>query len=812
MEIRQSSFNFPRLSDTGPQTAQATISFPRPVLRAVAGLAGYAATFEGDDHHLGRVTIELSTEISAADDTQVIVTGKLGLRDWSNEWDDDYSGNIQYVLLADLVGVAPPLPGDPRGDLIIVDAEFTQVIQHFRSDRHLDSANVFPDNSIRLIADKPTVVRLYVDYDAGSGLAVIASLSGTIEVLRGGTTDTLTPIENITPRRDSQVERGMRQHTLNVIIPEEMCRGDITIRARVSDAADATQFSRTFERTLSFDTIPALPIIAVGINYTGPDVNDDATPATLAAPQPADFVDTLELTEQLFPIPQVSITSFVTMDYDEEVESDINEGCDKLDDLLDAVLDMRGDSEDIVFGLYNTGVKTGSVGGCGGGGGAVGRNGREGTAAHELGHALGRQHAPCDNVTRCATPADTDSSYPVYSGYDSDSIGEYGVNTGSGAVQDPAVAHDIMGYSSNKWISPYTYKALMSRVPDTFGAAAGAAAASESGLPQRRFQDRGDWIKLKQPRLFLNMAIDRTRSVKLKPAFHFLAYPQAHGHKRTDFVAELQDENGNALKHACLFASDHGRPCGCAHGLWPLKIRQAISFHPKAVRLLIYECDKVVYEQAIPAPPTVRLTVSDADNLEQKTLGLQWQALAGGGDEKALWYLVQWRDARGTWRGCAARTQKTSLRVPKALFGRQQAIALRVLASSGIATGEGLWEGTLRLPPRETGRDLRISLVGVAAGATGSLPVPPFLRMAVSGFTGALAERQYLRWYDSQGAEIGRGRTLDLRTLRRGFHAVRAVALDTGQGTGSATWAIEHTRSGQFVLHLGKAADTTTKE
>jgi hypothetical protein len=54
------------------------------------------------------------------------------------------------------------------------------------------------------------------------------------------------------------------------------------------------------------------------------------------------------------------------MDYDDEVISDISEGCDKLQDLKDAVADFVGDSDDIVYGLFGEGVDTDSVNGCGG--------------------------------------------------------------------------------------------------------------------------------------------------------------------------------------------------------------------------------------------------------------------------------------------------------------------------------------------------------------------------------------------------------------------------------------------------------------
>src|SRR5690606_13960751 len=112
-----------------------------------------------------------------------------------------------------------------RGDLIVVDAEITQAIQHFRSDRHLDAANVFPDNSIRLVAGKATVVRLYVDYDASSGLAPITSLSGELVVTAAGATTTIGASRPIAPRRDASIDRGQRDHTLNFLIPESLCQG-----------------------------------------------------------------------------------------------------------------------------------------------------------------------------------------------------------------------------------------------------------------------------------------------------------------------------------------------------------------------------------------------------------------------------------------------------------------------------------------------------------------------------------------------------------------------------------------------------------
>ena len=109
MDIRFSSFNFPSTEDEGPQTASAQVPFPRAMQRVAVGITGYSATFQNqEDHHLGRLILELDASVNGGDPTKVDVTGRFGLRDWSNEWDDPYSGIVEYALFADLVGVTPP--------------------------------------------------------------------------------------------------------------------------------------------------------------------------------------------------------------------------------------------------------------------------------------------------------------------------------------------------------------------------------------------------------------------------------------------------------------------------------------------------------------------------------------------------------------------------------------------------------------------------------------------------------------------------------------------------------------------------------
>jgi hypothetical protein len=71
-------------------------------------------------------------------------------------------------------------------------------------------------------------------------------------------------------------------------------------------------------------------------------------------------------------------------------------------------------------------------------------------AAHELGHNWGRNHAPCGG------PTGVDPSYPEPDG----STGGFGYDIATGQLEPPT-SSDIMGYCVPKWISNYTYSAVL---------------------------------------------------------------------------------------------------------------------------------------------------------------------------------------------------------------------------------------------------------------------------------------------------------------------------------------------------------------
>lgn len=74
------------------------------------------------------------------------------------------------------------------------------------------------------------------------------------------------------------------------------------------------------------------------------------------------------------------------------------------------------------------------------------------TAAHEIGHTFGREHAPCGG------PAYPDADFP----HAGARIGWWGFMTPD-ALLSPTVTRDIMSYCETLWVSDYTYQGLADR-------------------------------------------------------------------------------------------------------------------------------------------------------------------------------------------------------------------------------------------------------------------------------------------------------------------------------------------------------------
>lgn len=92
------------------------------------------------------------------------------------------------------------------------------------------------------------------------------------------------------------------------------------------------------------------------------------------------------------------------------------------------------------------------------------------TAAHEVGHAHGREHAPCGGA------GGPDPDFPYSGGV----IGVWGYNIFTKQFISPTRGHDMMGYCPNEWVSDYTFTALFDRIAQVNGFTATTATGSSN--------------------------------------------------------------------------------------------------------------------------------------------------------------------------------------------------------------------------------------------------------------------------------------------------------------------------------------------
>jgi hypothetical protein len=568
-------------------------------------------------------------------------------------------------------------------NLYISGIEVTQAIQHHESAEHLtDPADRGSDNSIRLVANKPAWVRVYLGSLFGS-----SGITGTLEIQRRESgflfqsVATLNPIAPTpitipgTLQYNYATTRGALGSTLNFVIPADEMIGTLRLIARASNGSNNVEHSMTVAVTLR----QTLRLAGVMISYNGPASSAPNAPnLTIAAPTLADLQAMSGTALTLFPVQSTanfrtagSLTlTFPLIDAGPFPTS----GCGASWDTLHAqVVNARTADGNrpgwIYYGLLPNGVPTGLVGGCGGGGVAVGPINQPGTLAHEAGHACGLDHAPAGGAPN------PDPNYPAYEPYDSTSnrlasIGEFGLNINNGIIASPQMFRDFMAYGGPSWISLYHCRRLLENArlnPVTVG-------IDHFWWKDLVWAERRRWPSIPMPdpppfdfdlelpvfppvwqaqdMISLIVRIERRQVAEVMHVARTRMYTQMEHTSTTPFTAHLRGENGQVIAEAPLLRLDVAA-CGCGgccgHGANPdhYLAQALIPDLAPGEALVISGGEEVVWERKAPAEP-VRVAGFKAYLDRKGELHLEWNA-----SREAVEFWVRWSTDGQSWHSLA---------------------------------------------------------------------------------------------------------------------------------------------------------------
>ncbi|MET0792092.1 MAG: M66 family metalloprotease [Polyangiaceae bacterium] len=341
----------------------------------------------------------------------------------------------------------------------IAEVSFWQTL---RIPLELSGSLVAPNAPI--ISDKDGILRVYVDPDSEFQARALSA------VLEWGVGADVNSFESKKAIRAASSHATFASTFNFPLGPEQVAQGS-TYSVTLSDPATGRildRFPKTEHSPLAAQAVSRSNRLAVVVvPFVVGGITPDTSVATLAI-----FQTRLR---SMYPVADVSLTLHPT------VTSSIQVGPDKgWDALLDAVYALRAadaPAPDVYYyGLFTpqksfkdycvTDCTVGysivadaddveSRGSLGLGIFSDGSN-RDApdTMAHELGHALGRDHAPCDVSKQDSGP------FP----YPGGKIGVWGFDAPHHALLDPALYGDVMGYCSPDWISDFTYSALFERI------------------------------------------------------------------------------------------------------------------------------------------------------------------------------------------------------------------------------------------------------------------------------------------------------------------------------------------------------------
>jgi hypothetical protein len=639
----------------------------------------------------------------------------------------------------------------------IVGIERTQATQYFNFNGM--GSKFGDDNSVPLVSGKTTILRVYIDTRIIAGQDPPVSITGRVD----GFGLSLQPSNGpLAPSAGATVNRGVASATLNFLM-SPMTSVTRTVTVSVFDTAHTQdpQYRQEMPLLLSFDTVGQPKIHGVLIHYTGRGLN-------IPAPTITQMQDTFAYLNKVYPVPGFNFTGFDVIDLSEDLTVSGGGGCGTgWNNLFTRLNNMRtgGKEKDSIYtGLLPPGVPSGGATGCGGTGVAIAFVNDGPTMAQEVGHAFSRSHAPCGN------PGGPDPKYPTYP-YPPGSIGEFGFDSSTLSVLNPATTFDFMSYCGPTWVSPYTYTGLKGAIVET------DASLSMDGVPEIR-EAQGQYANI-------SFRVFNRNSVSMLPSYVLEGSAFRRTGQRDDsaMTLDIVDANGGLLaRHLCSQTAHHA-----ATDVY-MDFHESLVWPPGAARIQFAWHDELIgaYDVSGAAPTLTEMQLESFEDADE--LHLRWQ---GPNDDVPgeIYYMVRYTYDDGvSWRVLASDLMEPNVTVRTDLLPGGATCRFEVVGSRGLATS--------RIESEPIDVPVKASLPIILSPTDGvHVSAEQLVVFRGSGFSPnfGTTSQDDLIWGSSRDGFLGVGADLPISTLSAGRHQITLTIPNELGGESSASVWIEIT-------------------
>lgn len=710
-------------------------------------------------------------------------------------------------------------PCPPCAQLAVDKIEVTQGIQ-FLGDPSIS------DNSVPLIQDKATLVRVYFKDPLVPGVG-FTKITGELSTFTcGGTTPISPPLPNgqsgpaavrpvNAPRypddpnlddannlnRSMPDQRSDLNRTLNFVLPHTRTRPCTDLVVTIS-SPDAPAAAKQKVNALKFETVPAFKLrlysLVIPLTNAEPRAIDRALLAlwlTRAYP-----ISKLIFEEGHFWRPFGQLCAVIDFDLTTHKWMNIAGG----EDFRFKYYAMQNDDAGFLRGCTIGGpVGSGPTGVPGGPNvnGAYGwdADGSYGDwyGAHELGHTHGRAHV---NATGAEPGPDPSYPYPtpgIPGGPISTTSGGctsgppaicgslWGVDlrlagltepggSGSNPPVIPPTWVDVMSYGNRQWISDYTYKAIKDHIQEEGTAPADSTLIVRSGPAGPG--PRGEYLAV----MGLVHLTDGT--VELDTLYRLPDQVPILGRTPGPYTVRLLDADGATVADYPFTPRPVEEQRGGPEDELAA-ITELVPYDARTARIAVRRGGETLAERAVsPHAPVVTMRApAGGGTLEGDSVGVQWDVSDADGD--GLTPFVSYSaDGGDTWSPVAGRVPGTHVDLDiSRLRGTTQGL-FRVLVSDGVNTGRATTTTPFTVPEKPP---------EVVLSRSTPISVAPGEILGLSGVgldpEDGLLDEGALGWRSDLDGVLGTGSVLMTAFLSEGTHRLTLTGSDSDGNEASAS-------------------------